>query len=70
MNLPKGMQHGFIAQELATIFPELTQDIKMPVKDRTGNITTTFEFKSVNYNSLISILTAGIQELNNELKSL
>jgi Chaperone of endosialidase/Secretion system C-terminal sorting domain len=69
LNLPKGNQHGFIAQELAVIFPELTENINLPKTDRKGNIISTFDFKSVNYNGLISILTAGIKELNNELKS-
>ena len=69
INLPSGNQHGFIAQELATVFPELTEDIKKPVFDKDNLITSSFEYKAVNYMGLISILTAGIQELNNELKS-
>lgn len=69
MNLPLGSQHGFISQELAEIFPELTEDISKPVFDKENKIIGNFDFKAVNYNGLISILTAGIQELNNELKS-
>ena len=70
INLAKGKQHGFIAQELAEIFPELTKDIKQPIFDKENRKTSTFEFKSVNYIGLISVLTAGIQELNEELKLL
>jgi hypothetical protein len=70
LNLPQGTQHGFIAQEVAKIFPELTRDIKKPIFDKQTNTSETFEFKSVNYNGLISVLTAGINELNQELKLL
>ncbi|MBC7641195.1 MAG: tail fiber domain-containing protein [Flavobacterium sp.] len=70
MNLTKGNQHGFISQELATVFPELTRDISKPVFDKEGKVVSKFDFKAVNYNGLISVLTAGINELNNELKSL
>ncbi len=70
LNLPKGTQHGFIAQELEKVFPELTKNIKKPVFGSDGKTSETFEFKSVNYNGLISVLTAGINELNNEVKLL
>lgn len=70
LNLPQGIQHGFIAQELAAVFPELTKDIKKPILDKEGKQTSIFEFKSVNYNGLISVLTAGINELSQELQLL
>lgn len=70
LNLPQGLQHGFIAQELATVFPELTKDIKKPIIDKEGKQTSILEFKSVNYNGLISVLTAGINELSQELQLL
>nr|WP_315206530.1 tail fiber domain-containing protein [uncultured Flavobacterium sp.] len=70
LNLPQGIQHGFIAQELATVFPELTKDIKKTILDNDGNQASIFEFKSVNYNGLISVLTAGINELSQELQLL
>jgi FtsZ-binding cell division protein ZapB len=70
MNLSREFQHGFIAQELAEVFPELTKDIKKPVFDEEGNVVSELEFKSVNYIGLISVLTAGIQELNEELNTL
>ena len=69
INLPKGIQHGFIAQEIAAIFPELTQNIVQPIFDKEGKTTGNLEFKSVNYNGLISVLTAGLKELNDELKA-
>jgi hypothetical protein len=70
LNLPRSIQHGFVAQELAEVFPELTQDIEKPVFDKEGKIVSTFEFKSVNYTGLISVLTAAVNELNSEVKSL
>ena len=69
MNLPNNNQHGFISQELAIVFPELTRDISKPVFDKEGKTKTMFELKAVNYTGLISVLTAGINELNTELKS-
>lgn len=62
--LPQGKQHGFIAQEIETVFPELIQEVKKPVYDKDGKIVSVFDFKAVNYEGLISVLTAGIQELN------
>ena len=67
INLPNGNQHGFISQELAEVFPELTRDIRQPVLDDEGKVTSYLEFKAVNYVGLISVLTSGIQDLNNEL---
>ena len=67
INLPNGNQHGFIAQELAEVFQELTRDIRQPVLDDEGKVTSYLEFKAVNYVGLISVLTSGIQELNEEL---
>ncbi len=66
LNLAPGQQHGFIAQELEKVFPELVsratamlgQDLnaETPVPGRQ------FEFRTVNYMALIPILTKGIQE--------
>ena len=67
MNLPQSVQHGFISQEMAEVFPELTKDITKPVIDENGKITSAISFKAINYIGLISVLTAAIQELNTEL---
>jgi hypothetical protein len=67
ISLPTGNQHGFIAQEMAEVFPELTRDIKQPILDDEGKVDSYLDFKAVNYVGLISVLTAGIQELNTEL---
>jgi hypothetical protein len=67
INLPTSNQHGFISQEMAEVFPELTKDITKPVLDEDGKIVSELSFKGINYTGLISVLTAGIQELNTEL---
>jgi hypothetical protein len=67
LSLPQGIQHGFISQELAEVFPELTKDITKPVFDENGKITSELSFKAINYVGLISVLTAAVQELNTEL---
>lgn len=67
MNLPQTLQHGFISQEIAEVFPELTKDVVKPVFDENGKITSEVSFKALNYVGLISVLTAAIQELNNEI---
>ena len=67
LNLPSQKQHGFISQELAEVFPELTKDITKPVFDKEGKIISTFSMKGINYTGLISVLTAGVKELNDEV---
>ncbi|RYM32816.1 T9SS type A sorting domain-containing protein [Brumimicrobium glaciale] len=65
--LPEINQHGFISQEMAEVFPELTKDVTQPVFDEDGKIVSDISYKAINYTGLISVLTAGIQELNTEL---
>jgi len=67
LSLPEINQHGFISQEMVEVFPELTKDITKPVFDEEGKIVSELSFKGINYTGLISVLTAGIQELNTEL---
>jgi hypothetical protein len=65
--LPVTLQHGFISQEVAEVFPELTKDCTKPVLDENGNVTSEISFKSLNYIGLISLLTAAVKELNTDL---
>lgn len=67
LNLSQGTQHGFISQELAEVFPELTKDITKPVFDEDGKIVSELSFKAINYVGMISLLTEAIKELNVEL---
>jgi hypothetical protein len=59
-NFSSKLQHGFIAQEMEKVFPELVTDIKHPVPN--GDKTTFEDIKGVNYVGLISVLTRGMQE--------
>lgn len=70
MNLSSGKQHGFISQEFAKVFPELTQDISKPIFNEKGEETSKFSYKAINYTGLISVLTAAVNELNNEVELL
>lgn len=63
-NFSEGKQYGFIAQELEEVIPEMVKEAVNPAQfDSEGNkIDDQVTFKSVNYNVLIPILTAGMQE--------
>lgn len=60
-------QHGFISQELAEVFPELTKDVTKPVFNEEGKVVSELSYKTINYIGLISVLTESVQELNTEL---
>ena len=62
MNLPTEMQHGFTAQNLESVFPEL-------VKVNPAKKEQPQEFKAVNYIGLIPILTEAIQEQQKGLEA-
>ena len=70
LNLPEGIQHGFIAQELEKVFPEMITEVNKPVFDNDGKIKSQFQYKAVDYMGLISVLTGGIQELNSKVIAL
>lgn len=53
LNLPQSQQYGLLAQEVEKILPELVSKTKF--KDNE-------EYKSINYNALISILISAIKE--------
>ena len=67
LNLPGGLQHGFIAQELEEVYPELVADVIHPIFDEKNVQTGTRTLKAVNYVGLISVLTESLKELSNEV---
>ncbi len=77
MNLAPGQQHGFIAQELETVLPELVGEASQMVNDEesldpdnpNAKAPEMVNFKTVNYIGLIPILTAGIQEQQGLIES-
>ncbi len=72
MGLPPGQQLGFIAQEVAQLYPELVSDATYtdPTfrKDdlQSGKKKQIINYKNLNVLGLIPILTKGIQELKAE----
>lgn len=70
LNLPKGLQYGFVAQELEELYPELVSEVIHPIYNDKEELIGKETFKSVNYIGLISELTAAINELNAKVKDL
>ncbi len=66
MNLAKGNQMGFLAQNLEKVYPDLVVDNY----DKQMNPGSLFQFKSVNYIGMIPVLTEAIQELQTEVELL
>jgi len=66
VNFSKGLQYGFIAQELEEVLPELVTDQKAPIfkQDKEGRSIPMeyLEFKGINYIGLIPVLTGAIKE--------
>ena len=58
------ISHGFIADELAKVFPELVNNFS------TIDVKNVQQYKAVNYIQLISILTAGMQEQQKQIEAL
>ncbi len=70
LNLSPEKQHGFIAQELATVFPEVVKTSRYSVPGEDGLEADSKTFLSVNYVGLISILFRGIQEQQAQIEEL
>lgn len=70
LNLPSTLQHGFIAQELEKVFPELVIDMVHPTFDDKNEQIGTTTTKAVNYIGLISVLTQSVNELSAEVTTL
>lgn len=70
-SLPEGIHHGFIAQEMEEVLPELVSDVTMPVNtdpDKMGS-SETVQYKAINYIELIPMLTSALQELNAKVEA-
>jgi uncharacterized coiled-coil protein SlyX len=70
-NFDSGLQFGFIAQELDTVFPNLVHQSMFPTRyDSIGNVThPAVSYKSVNYTAMIPVNTQAIIELNKKVES-
>jgi hypothetical protein len=69
LNLSSQLQHGFLAQNLEEVFPELVTSIEKPVYDKKDakKQVGTYEYKAVNYTGLISVLASSLKEMNNKM---
>lgn len=67
LNLPSTLQHGFIAQELEEVFPELVIDMVHPTFNAQNEQIGTATTKAVNYIGLISVLTESLKEMSAEV---
>lgn len=70
LNLSPEKQHGFIAQELARIFPEAVKESRYSIPGSDGIESSSKTFLAVNYPGLISILFRGIQEQQAQIETL
>lgn len=60
LNLPKGNQYGFLAQDLKKVVPELVKESKIQNTD--SESVEEYDLHTVNYDGLIPILTGAIKE--------
>ncbi|WP_343635835.1 tail fiber domain-containing protein [Fluviicola sp.] len=72
MNFDNHLQYGYIAQDVANVFPSLVYDSYHPSSiDSLGNpIDSAVTYKALNYNGFISINTAAIIELNKKVDAI
>ena len=72
MNLPEGIQHGFLAQEIEKLLPELVNDSFQPYEKPSSNTEEGqgFRFKALNYTGLVPILVSAVQEQQEVIKDL
>ncbi len=71
-NFDSKKQFGFIAQEVATVFPNLVYESLHPAQyDSLGvEISPAVPYKSLNYNAMIPINTMAIIELNKKVDAI
>jgi hypothetical protein len=74
MHLPEGKQLGLIADEVKEVFPELVSKAVHPAEydeeDRTKIISPEVKYEGVNYQGLIPVLVASVQQLNEKDKEI
>ena len=72
INLPKGDQTGFIAQNVQESLPHAVREIKLPeLTDEEGNVTREAQtYLGVNYNQIIAVNTGAIKEQQRTIQDL
>lgn len=67
LGLPQGEKIGLLAQDVATVFPELVTDVGLPEEQQKDGMTS---IKAVDYLSLIPVLVGVIQQQQTRIASL
>ncbi len=67
LKLSKGLQYGFIAQELEEVLPEL---VRNQVQMKGAKLEGSVDYKAVNYTALIPVLTQALKEQQEVIESL
>ena len=67
LNLPEGIQYGFIAQEVEEVFPSLVRDVTVPVYSSQGLDNEWLSLKTLNSIELIPLLVAGFNEQTSDI---
>lgn len=70
LNLSPELQHGFLAQDIARVFPEMVKTSRYSIPDENGVEKESQTYLSLNYVGLISILYRGIQEQQEQINLL
>lgn len=69
LNLPKTVQHGFVAQDVKEIFPEMVKSMKDPALNN-GKSVNSDDFLAINYTMFIPVLAKGLQEQQEYIEKL
>jgi hypothetical protein len=81
LQLPEDIQYGFVAQDMEQVFPNLVTNQVIDINStgrgsknseelKNKHESNKQEFKGINYTGLISILTQGIREQQEQIKEL
>ncbi|MEM0998176.1 MAG: tail fiber domain-containing protein [Bacteroidota bacterium] len=63
LGLARGLQHGFLAQELETVFPEMVTEVNHTIVDQDDpSQIERVKYKGVSYDQMVPVLTAAMQE--------
>jgi hypothetical protein len=70
-NFPAGRNYGFVAQDVEQVIPELVRETVAPATiDSLGNqVLPSLNYKTLNYQGIIPVLTKAIQEQQLQLAS-
>jgi Chaperone of endosialidase len=76
INLPDGMQWGFVAQELEEVMPNVVRESVIPgggnkkATPGTKDETNFYKFKTVSYSTVIPVLVEAIKEQQKQIEEL